>query len=617
VDLTGIEELILNEERRMWPSIYWDRLWEALKHNTTLKVLNTGFCYGYENINPIYDRHCVKLGEALKENNTLEILVLDWHEFTSVGVRSIAEGLKVNNKVNTLILSANDLDLSAFRALGELLNVNAALNTLVIDSIGLIEGDPEDFLVFCDALKTNTTLHKLHLSECELYEDSYAAFQEALKVNRGLKDVVQPDEAITKRRKKKQSKAEQEEARIIEEAGVKASDVNGKAEVLKSENEESKSLFTEPRTERSVRRAKATARANITPVMIKKTRKKREDKENGANDESKNSNENKIQEENEASKDNIKEPITKKAKNNKKNAVNKKDNLNKGFGIVRRKQRRAKLFAQSRIAPVMIRKTRKRKNNTENENSDENSKSEDKSTVDSPTRQQRKAKLIAGAKLTPLMLKKPRNKKKTLGEETNGKNNTKKKNNTNVKEEKLTKPKKYYKKKEINIDDINTPNKTKKMLIKVPPNQRRAKYFALANITPVMIRKTRKRRKTPEGENDGGDNEENNNNNNERKAKLVARKSITPLVTKKTRKIRKNDEESTKNTSPSKNIQDDKPKRGPGRPRKKRRAKSESTSGSSQEAKADKIADLQPKKQFKFVIPYRAKRKEPLQRKLN
>lgn len=621
LDLGRVKTLILNEERRFRTTIYWNRLWDALKHNTTLKALHTGHCYGHENLNPIDDGHCIGLAEALKENHTLDLLTMDWHEFTSHGVSLIAEALKVNNTLHTLILDFNSLDLSAFRALGEALKVNTTLHTLSLESLGVLEGDREDFLVFCDALKTNTTLRSLNLDSTYLHEDCYEALQEALKVNRGLVEVYQPTKEVRPLKKiRKQKKAEDIDASNIEEAGAKAAENNGQSEVLKSEDEEAKSPFTEL----STRPAKLTAQANITPVVAKKTRKKRNAQENGDNNEAKNSNETKIQEdvkaENETSKEDIKEPITKKAKDSKKAANNAKNKLNKGFGIIRRKQRRAKLFAQSMIRPVMERKTRKRKSGAQNDNNDENSKSEEKSAVESPTKLQRKAKLIASENIKPLLLKRPRNKNKSAEEANKKKNDTntkKKKNTAGAKEVKSTKPKKYIKKKDIKLD-LSTNNTPKKLAIKVPPNQRRAKYFAKANITPLMIRNTRKRRKS-ENESKNDEKEENGANNNQRKAKLVARRSITPVVIKKTRERRKSDEESKEIASPSKKAPEEIVKRGRGRPPKKRRRKNESTPNPGQEVKD--TAPFQPKRQFRFkVIKYQPKRKAAAaneERKLN
>jgi hypothetical protein len=257
-----MERVILNEHRLLYNTFYWDRLWEALKNNTTVTELYTGASSGCEHINAIKDPDCFKLAEALKANNTLEILTLDWHHIGNTGLRLIADALKINKKLRVLWLSHNDFDMDPFSDLGGALAVNTTLTELNLASIGLVRGDPAKFQVFCDALKVNKTLKTLNMEESTLLVEPYNSLQVAIKENTNRINFSEPDPP------KKNNESD-----LAVPAG---SDDDQAEQLVKATVKTPRQQLEASTTVRtSSRQAKTAAAERIAPLVQRRTRKKR------------------------------------------------------------------------------------------------------------------------------------------------------------------------------------------------------------------------------------------------------------------------------------------------------------------------------------------------------
>lgn len=99
---------------------------EALKVNNTLKILAL-------NYNQIGDEGAEALADALKANKTLEKLELNDNQIQYKGAEYLADALKVNIKLAHLLLERNQSFFKADEALADALKVNKTLLVLEYD----------------------------------------------------------------------------------------------------------------------------------------------------------------------------------------------------------------------------------------------------------------------------------------------------------------------------------------------------------------------------------------------------------------------------------------------------------------------------------------------------
>jgi hypothetical protein len=178
---------------------------EALKINTTLKLLNLGS-------GMIFREGAIAIAEALKINKTLTEMYLEINNIGDDGAKALAEALIVNETLLKLSLRDNFIRSDGIVAIANALIENKTLLYLDLgllysfeDQVGIIAiGNAleinrtltelnlchtinnESAKVIAEALKKNNTLTKLNLSENKIESDGGIAIADALKINTKL-----------------------------------------------------------------------------------------------------------------------------------------------------------------------------------------------------------------------------------------------------------------------------------------------------------------------------------------------------------------------------------------------------------------------------------------------
>lgn len=135
----------------------------------SLKILN---CAG----RLIRDREMMPLVEALKTNNTIEVLDFSRNEADQAYI-NMMEVLKENNTVKTLNLKNNDMHDKATIAISEMLMCNNTITEL--DLTCTFAGKDTKYLA--EALEANTTLKKLTMDNCQIEDDEALLLLAALE----------------------------------------------------------------------------------------------------------------------------------------------------------------------------------------------------------------------------------------------------------------------------------------------------------------------------------------------------------------------------------------------------------------------------------------------------
>lgn len=160
------------------------KIGNALKVNTSLKLLiliSTDI--GINGAKAISD--------ALKVNTTLQCLYI--YGMSQPYIINIIDGLKTNNAIYTLTIGHNNIDSKIAEGIWEMLKVNTSLKTLLI-SMCDINSDSIKFIA--EALKVNTTLKTLNVNGNSIGENGATYIAEALKVNKTLKELFINDNII-------------------------------------------------------------------------------------------------------------------------------------------------------------------------------------------------------------------------------------------------------------------------------------------------------------------------------------------------------------------------------------------------------------------------------------
>jgi hypothetical protein len=131
------------------------------------------------------DDGCIVLSEALKKNDTIEVLELKGNNIRSDGAIALGKMLKVNQSIKTLVLEWNCLGIweSGFQGLVEPLSMNSTLEDLDLrnNRIG-----PNGGVYLAKHLKSNTGLKRVDLRWNALGLIGGRALLDALKWNQTL-----------------------------------------------------------------------------------------------------------------------------------------------------------------------------------------------------------------------------------------------------------------------------------------------------------------------------------------------------------------------------------------------------------------------------------------------
>ena len=130
---------------------------EAIQVNKTLQEL-----YIRSNYIKLSDDGAAAFSDALKNNNSLQILCMLYNNITSEGAKLIAEAIKVNKTLQELDISNNDISDDGAAAISNALKTN---NSLLILDMSYNHITSEGAKVIAEAIKVNTTLHTLNLRQ--------------------------------------------------------------------------------------------------------------------------------------------------------------------------------------------------------------------------------------------------------------------------------------------------------------------------------------------------------------------------------------------------------------------------------------------------------------------
>eukprot|EP00435_Cladocopium_sp_Y103_P073598 s374_g44.t1 len=126
---------------------------QALKHTATEELQLSG--------NEIGDDGAQALGDGLKENKSLVLLLLENNSIGDAGAQALGEGLKENRSLEKLDLNSNSSGDAGAQALGESLKENRSLLELCLDNNRIGYAGAQ---ALGEGLKENRSLEKLFLN---------------------------------------------------------------------------------------------------------------------------------------------------------------------------------------------------------------------------------------------------------------------------------------------------------------------------------------------------------------------------------------------------------------------------------------------------------------------
>lgn len=197
-------------------------LGEELKINTTLKILDMsysclcnnnpiGIKYLYEAIKvnncltkldlsklvhdsqQLSDDFCKELGEILKINKSIRVLILKENSINKSSLKHLCGGLIMNNSLTDLDLGGNLIGHS--KHFGNYLKINTSLKHLNLKWNWQSQESVVNSL--CDALKVNCTLKSLDLDFSNIHDMQITNLCESLKINKSLEEISLNNNKIT------------------------------------------------------------------------------------------------------------------------------------------------------------------------------------------------------------------------------------------------------------------------------------------------------------------------------------------------------------------------------------------------------------------------------------
>jgi Ran GTPase-activating protein (RanGAP) involved in mRNA processing and transport len=148
------------------------KLCNALKQNTSLN--NLVLCQGY-----ISNNEVEILCNMLKENNTIEILDVADNKIGPLEVKLLSEMLKQNTTLKSIYLTTNLIGDEGIQYICDALKQNSTLITLLIGHNRITK---IGIKTICGMIKINKTLNELYASDLIIDKDIY----DALMDNRSL-----------------------------------------------------------------------------------------------------------------------------------------------------------------------------------------------------------------------------------------------------------------------------------------------------------------------------------------------------------------------------------------------------------------------------------------------
>ncbi|XP_043924152.1 leucine-rich repeat-containing protein 45 isoform X2 [Protopterus annectens] len=133
---------------------------------------------------------CAILGKVLQKEVLCTEVVLSDCMLSEEGVKLLIQGLCQNRNVRLLDLKGNNLRAASAEALGKLLRQNRTLQSLVLEWNGLGLWD-EAFAVFCEGLRANQNLRQLDLRNNQISHQGAEGLAVALKHNNTLEELEQ------------------------------------------------------------------------------------------------------------------------------------------------------------------------------------------------------------------------------------------------------------------------------------------------------------------------------------------------------------------------------------------------------------------------------------------
>ena len=153
---------------------------DALKaKGCTLKTLHL-----YEN--KLTEEHARELATALRENKSIETVILNECEIDCAAAKALAAGLEGNNSLRTMNLWDNNICDAGAIALAEALKKNNTLQTLNLwgNNIGNVGAE-----AFADMLRENNSLRDLILVYNKIGDDGGDELVDGLEQNGGIRNL--------------------------------------------------------------------------------------------------------------------------------------------------------------------------------------------------------------------------------------------------------------------------------------------------------------------------------------------------------------------------------------------------------------------------------------------
>lgn len=132
------------------------------------------------------EEHAAELASALRENRSIETVILNECEIDCVTAKALARGLEGNTTLKTMNLWDNNIQDEGGEALAEALLKNDALETLNLwgNKIG-----NEGATAFADLLRENNSLRDLIFVYNRIGDEGGDELVEALEVNEGIRNL--------------------------------------------------------------------------------------------------------------------------------------------------------------------------------------------------------------------------------------------------------------------------------------------------------------------------------------------------------------------------------------------------------------------------------------------
>eukprot|EP00842_Homolaphlyctis_polyrhiza_P002430 jgi/Hompol1/3188/HPOL_006393-RA len=178
----------------MIPELRFRRLDDETVESIFLPMVGVSFVRCVDlSYNEIGDRGAFSIAKVLKDDISIEVLILRSNNITGDGAAAIAKSLTYNEKLVTLDISANSIGDDGGMALATLLQVNANISDLNLSGCSLAA---TSLIAFATVLQSNSSVMTLNLSDNmlstsrlsqTLVNDIMARLAQTLQLNYGLK----------------------------------------------------------------------------------------------------------------------------------------------------------------------------------------------------------------------------------------------------------------------------------------------------------------------------------------------------------------------------------------------------------------------------------------------